>query len=157
MVDVFREPDLSKRTESLTVQRRMQASPKDIYRAWTEQFDLWFAAPGSVLMNPKVDAPFFFETEYKFETKKEAERHPHYGRFLELNENSLIRMTWVTGADGTKGAETIVSVLLRPDSSGTHLRLSHEGFLDEHSRLQHEAAWPEVLKQLDDKLLSTSE
>ena len=152
MIDTFREPDISNRPERLAAERSMQSSPADIYKAWTEQFDLWFAAPGSVLMRPEVNAPYFFETEYKFEDKAKAARHPHYGRFLVLEQDRMIRMTWVTGAEGTRGAETIVTVMLEPDGDGTRLALTHEGFPDEPSRLQHEKAWPEVLKQLDEKL-----
>ncbi len=33
-------------------------------------------------MKAEVNATFFFETIYKFETQSEAQRHPHYGRFL---------------------------------------------------------------------------
>lgn len=152
MTEIFRQPDLSKRPERLVVDRKMLASAQDIFHAWTQRFDLWFAAPGSVLMKPEINSPFFFETEFRFEENKKAERHPHYGRFLQLEPNRLVKMTWVTGIDGTKGAETIVTVTLEPEESGTRLTLVHEGFADEPSRLQHENAWPEVLKQLDGKL-----
>jgi uncharacterized protein YndB with AHSA1/START domain len=40
----------------------MPVPPGAVFRAWTEQFDLWFAAPGSVLMTAAVNAVFFFET-----------------------------------------------------------------------------------------------
>jgi len=32
----------------------MTLPPRVLYHAWTEQFDRWFAAPGSVLMKPEV-------------------------------------------------------------------------------------------------------
>ncbi|HEY9501361.1 MAG TPA: hypothetical protein VIR01_07035, partial [Pyrinomonadaceae bacterium] len=50
-------PDLSERPLQLTVERTMTAAPSILYRGWTEQLDRWFAAPGAILMTPKVNAP----------------------------------------------------------------------------------------------------
>jgi len=126
----------------------MQSSPGALYRAWTKQFDRWFAAPGTVLMEGKVNTPFYFETRFSDEHVRN-QRHPHYGRFLRLKPNRLVVMTWVTGPEGTKGAETVVTVTLIPGKTGTRLKLTHEGFEDESSRKQHEDAWPSVLGHLD--------
>ena len=152
MVDAIRWPDLSGRPFSLTVERSMAAAPAVLYRAWTEQFDRWFAAPGSVLMKPSVNAAFFFETEYRFEADQPMQRHPHYGRFLRLERDRLVEMTWVTGAQGTRGAETVVTVKLEPEGRGTRVSLTHAGFPDVAARVQHQAAWPAVLEQLDQRM-----
>lgn len=152
MITPITLPDLSKRPFHLSAERPMKASPAILYRAWTQHFDKWFAAPGTVLMDAKVNAVFFFETVYKTEEMTAAERHPHYGRFLRLEPDRLVEITWVTGAGGTEGAETVVTVDLMPGGEGTQLRLAHAGFASAKARDQHREAWPLVLEQLDRKM-----
>lgn len=144
MVDQqVRKPDLSTRPYDLTVERVMKASPALLYLAWTQGFDIWFAQPESVRMQPILGAPFYFETRH------EGVSHPHYGRFLELQPDRLVELTWVTGADGTEGAETVVRVDFVHQPRGIRLRLHHSGFPNEAARDRHRAAWPLVLEQLD--------
>jgi len=147
-----RVPDLSLRPYNLTTDRSFSLSPATLFQAWTERFDAWFADPGSVLMRAEVNAPFFFEVVVKPPTQTNVQRHPHYGRFLRLEAPRLVELTWLTGAGGTKGAETLVTVELTADGSGTRLRLTHAGFPDRESRDQHAEAWPHILEQMERRL-----
>jgi uncharacterized protein YndB with AHSA1/START domain len=142
-------PDLSGRPFALSLERTMRSSASQLYRAWTQEFDRWFAAPGTVIMEPRVDAPFFFETHFH------GTRHPHYGRFLTLERDALIEMTWVTEA-GTAGAETVVAVQFRPQGAGTLLHLRHMGFPSEALCQRHRDAWPAVLAHLDTVLAGSA-
>ncbi len=126
----------------------MKASPSSIYLAWTEEFDKWFAAPGQILMRAVVGEPYVFNTLH------EGTIHPHYGRFLRLERDTLVEMTWMTGRAGTEGAETMVTLELSPHGeTGTDLVLTHAGFYDDEAVSRHDGAWEHhVLPHLDDVL-----
>jgi hypothetical protein len=100
-------------------------------------------------MRPEEGEPFFFGTEHQ------GAHHPHYGRFLTLRTDRLVELTWVTGAVGTEGAETVVTVELEPADGGTHLRLTHAGFYDEAAAKRHEA-WVTLLAELDERLAAAT-
>lgn len=138
------QPDKVKSRENqCSIRTRMNSAPRDIYAAWTTGFDRWFAAPGTVRMEPKVGA------DYSFATEHEGKRHPHRGKFLRLEKDSLVEMTWITGAGGTEGAETLLSIEIAEEGTGSVLELKHSGFPDEASMRRHEQAWIGILTHLD--------
>jgi uncharacterized protein YndB with AHSA1/START domain len=150
----IRYPDVSARPFDLAVNHLFKTTPARLYEAWTSGFDRWFAVPGSMLMRPEVDSVFFFETEFKPESAPEVQRHSHYGRFLRLIPNELVEITWVTGALGTEGAETIVTVEFKAERTGTRVYLKHAGFANAASRDRHLTAWPFVLTHLEQRIFT---
>jgi hypothetical protein len=63
------EPDLSERRPRLSVEGDEAASSAALFRARTQQFDLWFAAPGSVIMDAGINKVFYFVYKGKFQTR----------------------------------------------------------------------------------------
>jgi len=59
------EPDLSGWPLRLSVELRMATAPGALFQAWTRQFDRWFAAPGSVIMEASINKVFYFETDFE--------------------------------------------------------------------------------------------
>ena len=103
----------------------MDASPEAVFRAWMKQFDRWFAEPGSVLMKGEVNA--VFATIYKFETRSEAQRHPHYGRVLRLERNRLVEMCpGLPERRDPTGPRQSLRTISRL-TAGAHLRLTQGG------------------------------
>ena len=139
-------PDLSSRPLGVKIEKLIGLPIGKLYKAWTSQLDLWFASPGSLLAKIEPNTPFYFETSHQ------GIRHPHYGRYLQIEEPELVQFTWVTGEGGTEGAETVLTIALSRHDEGTFLQLTHAGFPNEASRDRHQEAWPAVLEQLEERM-----
>jgi uncharacterized protein YndB with AHSA1/START domain len=145
MTDPF-IPDLSDRPHGTRVERDMRARPQDIYTSFTTGWEGWFALPGALIADPRPQGQLFFVVEF------EGRRHPHYGRFLALDQNRKVELTWLTGAGGTQGAETVLSVEIVPSDSGCRVALNHGGFYDQERADHHGRSWETILANLDDHL-----
>jgi hypothetical protein len=53
-------PDLSTRPLQMTCEYTVNAKPSEVYAAWTERFDTWFAQAGTLSMVPEPGRPYFF-------------------------------------------------------------------------------------------------
>lgn len=137
-----------------TVTRDLPFDAPTLYRAFTSGWGAWFGEQETARIRPAVNEPFFFEVAQRAEDGKVLKRHPHYGRFLRLTPHTLVALTWVTGAAGTEGGETVVTIRLdagAPSDAGgatTTVTLTHEGFRTPDARDGHAQAWPMVLDHL---------
>jgi uncharacterized protein YndB with AHSA1/START domain len=67
--------------------------------------------------------------------------------FREVVPNEKLVFTWAWRS--TPERESLVTVELRPDGSGTLLTLTHEQFFDEAARDRHQHGWTATLERLD--------
>ena len=141
---------------ALTITRTSPRSAAVLYGGWTTGWSSWLAEPDTARIRACVGEPFFFEVAQRFADGREPVRHPHYGRFVRLVPDALVSLTWITGAGGTTGAETTLTVHLDAIAGDfTQVTLVHEGFATAEARDAHESAWRMMLAQQDAALAET--
>jgi uncharacterized protein YndB with AHSA1/START domain len=69
------------------------------------------------------------------------------GRYVTVVPHELLVFTW--RGDWNPEEETLVTVALRDVEGGTEVKLTHERFLTETSRAQHEHGWTGSLEKLE--------
>jgi uncharacterized protein YndB with AHSA1/START domain len=130
----------------ITINRTIPASPEKIYDVWIDPKSPggpWHGAE-RVIFNPVVDGLYYLAI------KHEGRVWPHYGRFTKLERPRVVEFTWMS--EGTKGAESVVTVTLQPRGDQTDVTLRHAGVPDDELGRQHKEGWTWILNALADAL-----
>jgi uncharacterized protein YndB with AHSA1/START domain len=133
---------------SLTLQRRLNASPAKVFRAWTEPAQIlkWMHPSGTEMLHAEVEA----RVEGRFQLVMrgaDGAEHAVTGRYLEVVPDAKLVFTWTWQSAPER--ESLVTVALRPDGEGTLLTLTHEQFADEDARDKHASGWTSGLDGLE--------
>jgi uncharacterized protein YndB with AHSA1/START domain len=142
--------DLDRRP-SLTITRRLRASPQKVYAAWTKPENLiqWFAAaqakPGSI--GADLDARVGGRYRISFTDEKSGEYHEAGGVYREVVPDQRLKFTWAWHS--TPERESLVTVELKGDASGTLMIFTHAQFADQAARDNHERGWSKFFETLE--------
>jgi uncharacterized protein YndB with AHSA1/START domain len=136
---------------SLTIKRHLKAPPAKVFAAWTdpEKIKRWMG-PGNIVAvrvaaDPRVGGRYRIEMH-----RPTGEAHNVGGAYREIIANEKLVFTWAwDAAPPDTPHESLVTVLLKPDGTGTLLTLIHEHFLDEASRDGHDQGWHGALDKLE--------
>ena len=135
---------------SLTLKRRINATPEKVYAAWTdpEKIARWFGPAqvkaGSV--QAEIDLRVGGRYRISFEGV-DGEIFQVGGVYREVTPNARIAFSWAWHT--TPERESQVTVLLQPDGGGSLLTLHHEQFFDEAARDGHARGWNELFDRLE--------
>jgi len=77
----------------------------------------------------------------------DGEEHDVSGVFREVVPNEKLVFSWAWRS--TPERESLVTVELKPDGSGTLLTLTHAQFFDEAARDRHQSGWSGGLDKLE--------
>lgn len=136
---------------SLTLTRRLRARPEKVYAAWSEPENLlkWFATsqarPGSL----KADLDVRVGGRYRisFTDANTNEYHEVGGVYREVVPNARLQFTWAWHS--TPERESLVTIEIKPDATGTLLIFHHAQFADEKARDNHERGWSKFFDDLE--------
>ena len=133
---------------SLTLKRRLNASAKKVYGAWTDpaQIVRWFGPESGKVARADLDVRVGGRYAITF-FGDDGEEHNIGGVYREVVENERLQFTWAWRTMPER--ESLVTVLIKPDGDGALLTLIHEQFFDEPARDRHQYGWNGALSKLE--------
>jgi uncharacterized protein YndB with AHSA1/START domain len=133
---------------SLTLKRRLKAAPAAVYAAWTEPEKIakWFGPEQIETLRAQADARVGGGFRIVMRSP-DGEEHDVSGIYREVVPNEKLVFTWAWRA--TPERESLVTVLIKRDGSGSLLTLIHEQFFDETARDHHREGWTGCLDKLE--------
>jgi uncharacterized protein YndB with AHSA1/START domain len=133
---------------SLTLKRRLNAPPERVYAAWTDPPKLmrWFGPEEIEMLRAEADARV--GGRYRIVMRgTNGEEHDVSGVYREVVPNKKLVFTWAWRT--TPERESLVTVDIKPEGTGSLLTLTHEQFFDEAARDRHEHGWTGCLNKLE--------
>jgi uncharacterized protein YndB with AHSA1/START domain len=133
---------------SLTLKRRLNATPEKVYAAWTNPTHLtkWFGPDSGAVSRAETDVRTGGSYTIEFATE-DGEQHHVSGVYKEVVPNQKLAFTWAWRTMPER--ESFVTVLIKPEGAGSILTLIHEQFFDEPARDRHEFGWTGALDKME--------
>lgn len=135
---------------SLTLRRRLKASPAQVFAAWTDSQKIvrWFGPAEAVADSVSAEMDVRVGGRYRIRfTTMDGEQHEVGGVYREVVPHRRLVFTWAWHT--TPERESLVTVTLTEDGDGTLLTLHHEQFFDEPARDRHLRGWTGALDKLE--------
>ena len=133
---------------SLTIKRRLNAPPAKVYGAWTDpaQIARWFGPGQAETLRAETDVRV--GGRYRIVMRSaDGEEHDVSGVYREVVPNEKLVFSWAWRT--TPERESLVTITLKADGTGTMLTLTHEQFFDEPARDRHRSGWTGALDKLE--------
>ncbi|HVN34915.1 MAG TPA: SRPBCC domain-containing protein [Casimicrobiaceae bacterium] len=133
---------------SLSIVRRFDVEPAEVWRAWTDPRALsaWMA-PSDAFSTRVLECDVRVGGRYRIVMRTpEGEDNDVSGVYREVVANRKLVFTWAWKS--TPERESVVTVELRAAGRGTELTLKHEEFAEGEARDRHNQGWNACLARL---------
>jgi uncharacterized protein YndB with AHSA1/START domain len=132
---------------SLTLVRRIRATPASVFEAWTrpEILATWWGPHHTRVVEAEIDAREGGAFRVMLEEDTGA-RHEVRGIYAEVEAPKRLVFSWAW----TNAPERVsrVTVALRAITEGTEVTLTHDRFADDATATRHRRGWTESLERL---------
>lgn len=137
---------------SLTLTRRFSAAPEKVYAAWADPQRLvqWFGPVSVEEGSVKADIDLRVGGRYRISFRANGNYNEVGGVYREVVPNQKLVFSWAWHS--TPERESLVTISIRPEGSGTLLVFNHAQFVDEKARDNHQRGWTEFLGKLESYL-----
>jgi uncharacterized protein YndB with AHSA1/START domain len=135
---------------SVTLARRIKATPAKVFAAWTDAQKLihWFGPANTIDGSVAADLDVREGGRYRISFKTDdGEYHQVGGVYQEVVPGQRLKFTWAWHS--TPERESLVTVTVKPDGDGTLLTLLHEQFFDQAAADGHKRGWSGTLDKLE--------
>ena len=139
----------------LTLSKQINASPQRVFQAWLDPQLLckwigpraWVESCEAIALEPRVGGRYELRTQTRPMPGRDDCTGGVTGVYRAIDRHTRLSFTWRRSGEDS---DSLVTVLFEPNSSGTLLTLTHEGFTSEQARDQHAEGWRGSLTQLGD-------
>lgn len=135
--------------QAIEIIREFQAPPEELWRAWTDPawVSKWFGSnAGGKVLDARLDVRPGGEFSVTF-ADADGTEHTCSGRYVEVDPARRLQFTWQWKSE--PGVETLVSVALAPEGSGTRMRFEHSR-LFQASAHDYASGWRTTFDKLAD-------
>jgi uncharacterized protein YndB with AHSA1/START domain len=146
--DTARDAELAARP-SLTLTRRLNAAPEKVYAAWADPEKLvqWFGPASVEEGSVKAEIDLRVGGRYRISFNANGNYNEVGGVYREVVPNQRLVFSWAWHS--TPERESLVTISIKPEGTGTLLVFNHAQFVDEKARDSHERGWTELLAKLE--------
>ncbi|WP_421704052.1 SRPBCC family protein [Aliiroseovarius sp.] len=137
---------------SVEITRHIPHPPERVFDAWLDPAMLSrFMIPGAGVTVPEVTNDPTVGGRFRIIMRvPDAGDLPHEGEYRVIDRANRLQFTWVSPASTSENS--LVTLDLSPNGTGTDLLLHHQRFPSQDSRDNHEAGWGAILATLDEVL-----
>lgn len=136
---------------ALVIRRILSASPERVYDAWTTSaLATEFICPqevtvAEVCLDVRVGGAYHIAMR-----RSDGDIWTVRGVYREVVPGRRLSMTWKWDEENPADeVETLLTIDLAPQGNGTELTLTHERFISEESRANHEHGWNSMLDKME--------
>lgn len=137
---------------AVVIRRTYSASPQQVYAAWTDpKLAKQFMCPEDVTCD-SAEFDVRVGGNYRIVMNlPSGEKYIAYGVYKDVQPSKRLSMTWIWEEEKKEDEhETLLTIDLAPNGTGTDLTLTHEKIASRKSADDHTHGWTSILDKLND-------